>query len=151
MLPASLPKCGTVGAGSRRVLVLRWINSFLSLALTRRRQIRLRWSSNRSRKGQRQDMTETQRQNVARILGFDGNPLTMADLPTPGTRRWVIRRKAAVVAAVRGGLLSLEEARGRYILTAEEFFAWQDSIDHFGLAGLRITKIQKHRRRRKAR
>jgi hypothetical protein len=36
-------------------------------------------------------MTEPQRQNVTRILGFDGNPLTMADLPAPGTRRWVIR------------------------------------------------------------
>jgi hypothetical protein len=102
-------------------------------------------------KGQRQDMTEPQRQNVTRILGFDGNPLTMADLPAPGTRRWVVRRKAAVVAAVRGGLLSLEEARRRYILTAEEFFAWQDSINHFGLSGLRITEIQKQRRRRKAR
>jgi hypothetical protein len=75
----------------------------------------------------------------------------MADLPARGTRRWVIRRKAAVVAAIRGGLLSLEEARSRYILTAEEFFAWQDSINRFGLSGLRITDIQKQRRRRKAR
>jgi hypothetical protein len=96
-------------------------------------------------------MTAPQRQNVALILGFDGNPLTMADLPAPGTRRWVIRRKAAIVAAVRGGLLSLEEARSRYVLTAEEFLAWQDSINHFGLAGLRLTQIQKYRRRRKAR
>jgi hypothetical protein len=95
-------------------------------------------------------MIEPQRQNVTRILGFDGNPLTMADLPAPGTTRWVIRRKAAVVAAVHGGLLSLEEARSRYILTAEEFLAWQDSINHFGLSGL-ITEIQKQRRRRKAR
>ena len=55
-------------------------------------------------KGQRQDMTEPRCQNVTRILGFDGSPLTMADLPAPGTTRWVIRRKAAVVAAVRGGL-----------------------------------------------
>ena len=27
----------------------------------------------------------------------------------PATKRWVIRRKAEVVAAVRGGLLSFEE------------------------------------------
>ena len=46
-------------------------------------------------------------------------------LPAPGTKRWVIRRKAEVVAAVRGGLLSLEEACARYTLTVEEFLAWQ--------------------------
>ena len=37
----------------------------------------------------------------------------LATLPPPGTKRWVIRRKAEVVAAVRGGLLSLEEACSR--------------------------------------
>jgi len=43
-------------------------------------------------------------------MGPDGSPLTIADLPPQNTKRWVIRRKAEVVAAVRGGLLSLEEA-----------------------------------------
>jgi Protein of unknown function (DUF1153) len=60
---------------------------------------------------------------------FSGQPLTIAALPPPGTTRWVIRRKAEVVAAVRGGLLSLEEACRRYMLTVEEFLAWQCSID----------------------
>ena len=46
-------------------------------------------------------------------------------LPPPTTKRWVIRRKAEVVAAVRGGLLSLEEACARYTLTVEEFLSWQ--------------------------
>jgi hypothetical protein len=50
----------------------------------------------------------------------DGGLLTIADLPAPGTKRWVIRRKAIVVAAIRGGLLTLEEARSRYALTVEE-------------------------------
>ena len=59
--------------------------------------------------------------------------------------RWVIRRKAEVVAAVRGGLLSLEEACSRYTLTVEEFLAWQYSIDRHGLAGLRTTRIQQYR------
>ena len=54
------------------------------------------------------------------VIGPDGSPLTIADLPAPGTTRWVIRRKAEVVAAVRGGLLSLEEACQRYMLTVEE-------------------------------
>jgi hypothetical protein len=50
-----------------------------------------------------------------------------------------------VVAAVRGGLLSLEEACSRYMLTVEEFLAWQRSIDRHGLAGLRTTRIQQYR------
>jgi Protein of unknown function (DUF1153) len=57
----------------------------------------------------------------------------------------VIRRKAEVVAAVRGGLLSIDEACSRYSLTIEEFLAWQDSIDRHGLAGLRTTRIQLYR------
>jgi hypothetical protein len=68
--------------------------------------------------------------------------LTIADLPTPETKRWVIRRKAEAVAAVRGGLLSLEEACSRYRLTVDEFLSWQYSIDQHGLAGLRSTRTQ---------
>jgi hypothetical protein len=34
----------------------------------------------------------------------------MADLPPANTRRWVVRRKAAVVAAVQSGKITLEEA-----------------------------------------
>ena len=30
------------------------------------------------------------------------------DLPPPNTRRWVVRRKAAVVTAVRAGRITLE-------------------------------------------
>jgi len=76
----------------------------------------------------------------------DGNIVRVGpDLPAPGTKRWVIRRKAEVVAAVRGGLLSLEEACSRYTLTVEEFLSWQYSIDQHGLAGLRTTRIQQYR------
>lgn len=79
------------------------------------------------------------------IIGPDGSPLTLADLPSPETERWVIRRKAEVVAAVRGGLLSLEDACERYRLTVEEFLGWQRAIDRHGLAGLRTTRIQEYR------
>jgi hypothetical protein len=79
------------------------------------------------------------------VLGPDGSPLTLADLPKPTTRRWVIRRKAEVVAAVRGGLLTLEDACARYRLTVEEFLGWQQSIDRHGLAGLRATRVQDYR------
>jgi hypothetical protein len=80
------------------------------------------------------------------VIGPDGSPLTIADLPPPGTKRWVIRRKAEVIAAVRGGLLSLEEACSRYMLTVDEFLSWQTSIEQHGLPGLRTTRIQKYRR-----
>src|SRR6478735_8784399 len=83
-------------------------------------------------------MTEPHRPRVKYVIGPDGSPLTIADLPAPGTKRWVIRRKAEVVAAVRGGLLSLEEACSRYTLTVDEFLSWQFSIDQHGLAGLRF-------------
>ncbi len=90
-------------------------------------------------------MSEFMRPRVKYVIGPDGSPLTIADLPPPETRRWVIRRKAEVVAAVRGGLLSLEEACQRYTLTVDEFLSWQSSIDQHGLAGLRTTRIQHYR------
>jgi hypothetical protein len=90
-------------------------------------------------------MSEQFRRRVNYVIGPDGSPLTIADLPPTSTRRWVIRRKAEVVAAVRGGLLSLEEACNRYTLTVEEFLSWQRSIDKHGLPGLRATRIQQYR------
>jgi Protein of unknown function (DUF1153) len=90
-------------------------------------------------------MVDDRRGRVSYVIGPDGSPLTLADLPPPNTKRWVIRRKAEVVAAVRGGLLSLDEACRRYTLTVEEFLAWQRAIDRFGLAGLRATRVQQYR------
>ena len=83
------------------------------------------------------------RENV--VIGPEGTPLTMADLPKPDTVRWVIRRKAEVVAAVRGGLLTLDGACERYGLSNEEFMAWQRSIESYGIAGPRTTRVQQYR------
>ena len=44
------------------------------------------------------DMGEDRRGRVSYVIGPDGSPLTLADLPPPNTKRWVIRRKAEVVA-----------------------------------------------------
>ncbi|MFM9857004.1 DUF1153 domain-containing protein [Pseudoxanthobacter sp. M-2] len=90
-------------------------------------------------------MTEQVRTRVRYVIGPDGSPLTIADLPPSNAQRWVIRRKAEVVAAVRGGLLSLEEACSRYTLTVDEFLSWQALIDKHGLAGLRATRVQEYR------
>lgn len=75
----------------------------------------------------------------------DALPKSIEDLPPPGTRRWVIRRKAEVVAGVRAGLISIEEACQRYSLSVEEFLSWQRAIDRHGLRGLRTTRIQDYR------
>ena len=90
-------------------------------------------------------MLENQKIRPAQVIGPLGEPLTIDSLPPVGTTRWVVRRKAEVVAAVRGGLLSFEEACQRYTLTTEEFLSWQMSIDQHGLAGLRTTRIQHYR------
>lgn len=79
------------------------------------------------------------------VIGPTGAPLTLADLPSATTSRWVARRKAEVVAAVRGGLLSLDDACDRYKLTMEEFLSWQQNVDEHGLKGLRATKLQNYR------
>jgi hypothetical protein len=79
------------------------------------------------------------------VIGPTGEALTLSDLPPSNTRRWVIRRKAEVVAAVRGGLMTFDEACDRYQLTNEEFTGWQHSIESHGLAGLRTTRIQQYR------
>lgn len=66
-------------------------------------------------------------------------------LPPPNTKRWVMRRKAEVVAGVRSGVISLEQACQRYTLSVEEFLSWQRLIDSHGVRGLRATRLQDYR------
>ena len=73
------------------------------------------------------------------LFRHPANPITANDLPPADTKRWVIRRKAEVVAGVRAGIISLEEACRRYALSAEEFLSWEQLMDRHGLAGLRAT------------
>jgi len=70
------------------------------------------------------------------------------DLPPPNTARWVARRKAAVVAAVRSGSIPMEEALSRYQLSEAEFLSWQRAFETHGIAGLRTTRVQQYRRSR---
>jgi hypothetical protein len=74
-----------------------------------------------------------------------GSSATLDTLPPTDTKRWVIRRKAEVVAAVRAGLISLEDACQRYTLSVEEFLSWQRLVDSHGLPGLRVTRLQDYR------
>ncbi len=76
------------------------------------------------------------------VRGPDGSVLTLADLPSPDTKRWVIRRKAIVAAAVRGGLITLDMACSRYSLHPEELVSWQYYIDRYGFPALRTKRFR---------
>jgi transposase-like protein len=66
--------------------------------------------------------------------------LTLDDLPSADTRRWVARRKALVVKGVHAGLISAEDACARYDLSPEELRAWQRQFSRYGLPGLRARQ-----------
>jgi hypothetical protein len=87
-----------------------------------------------------------QNANRSAAIGPHGDPMTVDDLPPPDTKRWVVRRKAEVVAGVRAGLISIEEACERYSLSMEEFLSWQRMIESHGVRGLRTTRLQHYRR-----
>jgi hypothetical protein len=90
-------------------------------------------------------MIENQKIRPAQVIGPLGEPLTIESLPDPTTTRWVVRRKAEVVSAVNGGLLSVDEVCERYSLSLEEFAGWQRAVDRSGMPGLRVTRIQHYR------
>lgn len=75
----------------------------------------------------------------------DGTIITRADLPPPDTRRWVASRKATVVQAVSGGLITQEAAQAAYGLSEEEFSEWQTAVASHGVAGLRVTALKRYR------
>lgn len=90
-------------------------------------------------------MLVNQKIRPAAVLGPLGEALTLETLPPANTSRWVPRRKAEVVAAVDGGLLTMDEALDRYGLSFEEFIGWQKAMDRNGIPGLRITRAQQYR------
>ena len=61
------------------------------------------------------------------FIGPDGERITLSQLPRRGLKRWLPRHKAMVVAAVRHGLLTFDEACKRYPPYAEEYLSWHDS------------------------
>ena len=73
------------------------------------------------------------------------NSANPPDLPSPHTKRWVARRKAEIVNAVRNGKMNIEDACRHYMLSIEEFAAWERAIEAHGVAGLRVTRLQVYR------
>lgn len=66
-------------------------------------------------------------------------------LPPADIRRWVPKRKADVVHAIRNGVIGRTEACLRYALSNEELCLWERAIDAAGTAGLRVTRVQIYR------
>jgi hypothetical protein len=55
-------------------------------------------------------------------------------LPSP-QQRWTVQRKAAVIEAVRGGWMPIEEACCLYNISVDEFLSWERDIDRNGIPG----------------
>jgi len=70
--------------------------------------------------------------------------LQIPELPRAG-QRWTVQRKAAVVEAVRGGWMPIDEACTLYSISIDEFLAWERDLDHNGIPGLRTTRYQIYR------
>ncbi len=79
------------------------------------------------------------------VIDAYGELLTGDTLPPADTVRWVPRRKAQVVCAVRGGLISRQEACDRYRMSDDELFSWEKLLDDHGPKALRVTKTQSYR------
>jgi transposase-like protein len=88
-------------------------------------------------------MKTIEKRNSSLVLGPDGTVLALANLPPTNTIRWVPRRKAEVVAAVSGGLISMSEACGRYSISLEEFAQWKRDYEQHGLEGLKSANQRK--------
>ena len=67
------------------------------------------------------------------------------ELPPTDTKRWVARRKAAVLAAINAGILSRFEACARYGISEVELQLWERAVRCAGVPGLRVTRVQIYR------
>jgi hypothetical protein len=79
------------------------------------------------------------------VRDLQGNVITKADLPSPKTRRWVNSRKAILVRAVQGDIITREELLELYNMEDREFAIWEREFAQYGAEGLKQTKMQKRR------
>ena len=56
-----------------------------------------------------------------------------------------MKRKAAVVEAVRGGWVPIDQACMLDNISIDEFVAWERDLDRYGVPGLRTTRYQIYR------
>ncbi|HEX8055283.1 MAG TPA: DUF1153 domain-containing protein [Novosphingobium sp.] len=90
-------------------------------------------------------MRQVQKPRPTVVIGPLGELLTLETLPPASTKRWLARRKAEVVAAAHGGLLSIDEACERYQLELEELTDWQRAVERAGMPALMVTQSRRYR------
>ncbi len=71
--------------------------------------------------------------------------MMLNELPALDTKRWIVRRKAAVVAAVKNGAITLDDVCWLYDISVEEFLTWQETIEKHGVRGLHVNRLQVYR------
>lgn len=91
-------------------------------------------------------MNAMQNEKLLVVRDLQGNIIAPYDLPPAGTVRWTPNRKAIVVRAVRGGLVSIQEILDRYHMTEREFLIWESGLKDDGITGLKVTHFQRRRR-----
>ena len=69
------------------------------------------------------DQNVREKATLRRQIGWQAD--IAGPLPPPGLKRWRARDKALVVAAVRHGVMTFNEACARYRLSAEEYLSWR--------------------------
>jgi uncharacterized protein DUF1153 len=69
------------------------------------------------------------RVRASHFIGADGRHMTPVELPPRALKRWLPHHKTLVVAAVRHGLITFDEACERYSVSLEEYLSWQRSFD----------------------
>ena len=89
-------------------------------------------------------------QPLPTVRDLRGNVITPNDLPSPTTVRWTFNKKAIVVCAVRGGLVTLEHVLDRFHMTEKEFSIWEEGLKNDGSQGLKVTHFQRRRRAKRA-
>jgi Protein of unknown function (DUF1153) len=60
-------------------------------------------------------------------------------LPPPETKRWTSRGKAAILIAVRAGVMTREEACQRFFISEEELVGLGVAFERAGIPGLRLS------------
>ena len=78
-------------------------------------------------------------------LGLPPTKPAAVKLPPSDTKRWTMRRKAAVVEAVHSDMITIAQVCRRYSLSVEEFLSWHNTIQSHGVKSLQITKLQNYR------
>lgn len=79
------------------------------------------------------------------VLAHNGNLINIDDLPSASMKRWSPSRKANVVYAVRGGLITVDGVCEKYGLSLEEYYSWERTVVSVGTKGLTLRLRQEAR------